>query len=109
MRNWNAACEFYGDTLGLTERSRNDEIGWAEYEVAGPCIGVERVSEGDEEGTALVGRFLGISLHVDDIESMYSSLSEAGVSFLGPPETHSWGGTLAHFADPDGNVLTLLG
>ncbi|MCC6917989.1 MAG: hypothetical protein IT548_02225 [Alphaproteobacteria bacterium] len=29
--------------------------------------------------------------------------------FLAPPERQPWGGTLAHFRDPSGNGLTLLG
>jgi predicted enzyme related to lactoylglutathione lyase len=32
-----------------------------------------------------------------------------GVHFTAPPEKQEWGGTLAHFEDPAGNVLTLVG
>ena len=109
VRQWPEACAFYGDTIGLTERFRNDEIGWAEYDLGGPCFGVERVRPGDTEGEALVGRFVGVSLRVDDIDAVYKSLSDKGVLFLGPPEKQDWGGSLAHFQDPDANVLTLLG
>jgi predicted enzyme related to lactoylglutathione lyase len=28
---------------------------------------------------------------------------------LAPPEKQPWGGIVAHFRDPDGNVITLLG
>lgn len=109
VRDWSAACRFYGETLGLTERFRNDEIGWAEYDLGGPCIGLERVQPDDGDGAALVGRFVGISLRVDDLEGLYESLSRKGVDFTSPPEKQDWGGTLVHFRDPDGNTLTLLG
>ena len=109
VRQWSAACRFYGDTMGLTERFRNDEIGWVEYDLGGPCFGVERVRPGDSEGEAMVGRFVGVSLRVDDIDGVYGALRGKGVSFTSPPEKQSWGGSLAHFHDPDGNVLTLLG
>ena len=109
VKHWEEACAFYGNTLGLEERFRNDEIGWAEYDLGGPCFGVERVASDDAEGLALVGRFVGVSLQVDDIGASYQSLSERGVPFKSPPEQQPWGGTLAHFEDPDGNVLTLLG
>lgn len=109
VRQWPQACAFYGETLGLTERFRNDDFGWAEYDLGGPCLGVERVAPGDAEGEALVGRFVGVSLRVDDIESLYQDLTAKGVEFTAPPENQAWGGTLAHFKDPDGNVLTLLG
>ena len=109
VRNWSEACAFYGETLGLPERYRNDELGWAEYDLGGPCFGVERVQLGDSEGAALVGRFVGVSLQVEDIDAAYRSLRDKGVSFSAPPEKQDWGGSLAHFQDPDGNTLTLLG
>lgn len=113
VRDWPAACAFYGETLGLAERFRNDEIGWAEYALsddgAGPCFGIERVEDGDAEGAALVGRFLGVSLSVEDIGATCEDLKNKGVVFSAAPETQPWGGSLAHFKDPDGNELTLLG
>ena len=56
-----------------------------------------------------MGRFLGVSLRVDDIDGVYHDLTQKGVAFDAPPEQQAWGGKLAHFEDPDGNVLTLLG
>ena len=109
VRRWDEACAFYGTTLGLAERFRNDEIGWAEYDIGGPCFGVERVALGDDEGAALVGRFVGVSLRVENIDDVFESLKAKGVRFTAPPEKQGWGGTLAHFQDPDGNGLTLLG
>lgn len=100
-----AARRFYGETLGLTEK-------WA----WGPALGfdlgaeliVEQNDEGDHEG-AMTGRFVGASISVDDIQAEYQRLRSKGVMFLGPPEKMPWGGTLAHFKDPAGNTLTLLG
>ena len=109
VRRWPEACAFYKEALGLPERYRNDEVGWAEYDLGGPCLGVERVGTGDADGEALVGRFVGVSLRVDDIDGAYRSLKVKGVAFTAPPEKQVWGGTLAHFLDPDGNTLTLLG
>lgn len=37
------------------------------------------------------------------------TLLARGVEFLAPPQRMPWGGVLAHFRDPDGNVLTLVG
>lgn len=107
--NWSNACRFYGELLGLEERFRNDDIGWAEYDLGGPCFGIERVQPGDTEGATLVGRFVGVSLRVDDIDRTWRSLTAKGVDFTEPPEKQDWGGTIAHFQDPDGNILTLLG
>lgn len=103
------ACAFYGGVLALPERFRDDAIGWAEYDVGGPALGIERVAPDDPEGAALVGRFLGLSLQIEDVDAAYAHLCASDVVFEGPPEKQPWGGMLAHFRDPDGNVLTLLG
>lgn len=108
VRSWDEACAFYGATLGLKERFRSDEMGWAEYDLGGPCFGVERVDPDDAKGVAMVGRFVGVSLQVEDIDATYKDMMAKGVTFTEPPQRQPWGGTLAHFADPDGNVLTLL-
>ena len=44
-----------------------------------------------------------------DIDAKHAELSAKGVDFLAPPERMPWGGVLAHFRDPEGNVLTLVG
>ena len=107
--DWPRACDFYGETLGLAERFRNDDMGGAEFDLGGPSLGVERVDEKDGDGRRHVGRFLGVSLMVDDVEKTHETLHAKGVRFDGPPENQPWGGVLTHFEDPDGNVLTLLG
>ena len=109
VRKWDDACQFYRDRLGLPERFRNNELGWAEFDLGGPCLGVERVDAEDRDAANLVGRFVGVSLQTEDIETAYSRLRENGVRFRAPPEQQPWGGKLAHFVDPDDNVLTLLG
>jgi len=50
-----------------------------------------------------------VSLRVDDLAATYVELRAKGVTFTAPPEKQPWGGSLAHFKDPDGNILTLLG
>lgn len=109
VADFDRACAFYGDTLGLECSFRSDEFGWAEFDVGGPRLGIERVAPDDAHGNALIGRFVGLSLQVDDIAEVYRRLGAAGVNFTAPPERQDWGGTLAQFTDPDGNELTLLG
>jgi uncharacterized glyoxalase superfamily protein PhnB len=47
-------------------------------------------------------------LGVDDIHRQYQQLQEAGVEFIRPPEQEHWGGWIATFKDPDGNILQML-
>ena len=42
------------------------------------------------------------------LRNLKSYLEGKGVRFVRPPKRQPWGGRLAHFSDPDGNVVTLL-
>jgi lactoylglutathione lyase len=44
---------------------------------------------------------------VQDIDATYTALVAAGVEFDMPPTKQPWGGTLALFKDPDGNIFYL--
>ena len=84
-------------------------MGWAQFDTGGSQLAIERADPDDTETAELVGRYVGVSLQVSDIDAKYKTLLDRGVEFLGPPEMQPWGGTLAHFRDPEDNVLTLLG
>ncbi|GAB5470374.1 MAG: hypothetical protein Kilf2KO_34040 [Rhodospirillales bacterium] len=102
------ARAFYGETLGLKEVWTMTEMKAVGFDLESAQLIVEEEDpEGEEAG--LIGRFVGLSLQVDDIEESYRQLKERGVAFEGPPEKQPWGGTLADFKDPAGNLLTLLG
>ena len=97
------AREFYADTLQLPDRL--DGEAFSAFRIAGVDIVVE-VAAGDQAN--LAGRFTGVSLAVSDVDVAVDRLRRAGVVVTGSPEKQSWGGTLAHIADPDGNELTLV-
>ncbi len=106
---WETTLAFYRDVVGLEVAFADDEMGWAQFDLGGVYLGLERVDPDDPETAALVGRFAATSMVVADIDETYATLVERGVEFVAPPERQPWGGTLAHMSDPDGNVLTLLG
>jgi predicted enzyme related to lactoylglutathione lyase len=101
------AVDFYGGTLAL-ELTTRDESAYAVFQLSNVTLLVERVDPADAEFKELVGRFTGVSFDTADIRAAYDRLVSAGVRFAGPPEKQVWGGILAHFHDPDGNVLTLV-
>ena len=104
-----AARDFYVDTLGLRLAwDGSAEHGAFGVDVDGAEIVVE---EADEAARAegLVGRFVGLSLSVDDVERRHLELAEKGVEFTEAPQAGDRGPLIAHFRDPSGNVLTLVG
>ena len=106
---WDEALAFYRDVMGFPVSFADDDIGWAQFGLGSADMGLERCDPNDPETAELVGRFVGTSIAVQDIDAVYRDLVGKGVEFLGPPAKQPWGGTLAHFKDPDGNVQTLLG
>lgn len=100
------AYAFYTDTLALTPLAKGD--GFAMFDTGACKLILETADPDDPEGQALVGRFAGLSFTVPDVAACHRTLSAKGVAFDGPPEPQPWGGILAHFKDPDGNVLTLV-
>ena len=109
VTDWDRAVAFYLRTLAIQPAVRIDDAGWMQLDTGTAQLAIERIDRADPESAGLVGRFAGVSLQVGDIADAHRRLTERGVAFLGPPEKQPWGGTLAHFRDPDGNVLTLLG
>ena len=109
VSDWDRAVRFYTETLGIPTTFESEEMGWAQLATGEGQLALERLAPDDAEAPELIGRYVGVSLEVADIEATYKTLVERGVEFLAPPETQPWGGVLAHLRDPDGNVITLLG
>lgn len=103
------SLEFYNKTLGM-EIDYTDNENWAQFKSGEDVsLAIEKCdADHIEHGSKLVGRFAGVTMMVDDIQSTYAQLKAKGVAFTGAPEKQTWGGTLVHFKDLDGNVLTLM-
>ena len=106
VHDLDAARSFYCDDLGLSERSYDP--GWMVFDAGhrrDRRAGRARRVDDDE---IAVGRFTGVSFRVDDIDTLCATLVERGAHMVGMPQRQPWGGVLAHVADPDGNVVTLV-
>lgn len=96
------ARAFFADTLGLKCQTADAEHGYASFAAGDVSFGTAVT---DEPG--LIGRHTGVGFMVDDIDAAYKEMRAAGVEFEMPPTEQPWGGTLALFRDPDGNVFYL--
>jgi catechol 2,3-dioxygenase-like lactoylglutathione lyase family enzyme len=103
-----AAQSFYCDTLGLPLQAGSAELGYLVFNLAGLRLIVESADPNEDEGRDLIGRIVGLSFRVGDIQDAYRELQSRGVFFTGHPEKQHWGGVLAHFRDSAGNVLSLV-
>ncbi|MDO9354600.1 MAG: VOC family protein [Solirubrobacteraceae bacterium] len=102
-----AAREFYGDVLGLEasavyQRGDAPAVG-AEFETGNLTLSVVHAASVGIEFKPLS---VPIALHVDDMEAARAELEARGVAFAA--DTMDTGVCfMAHFRDPDGNVLML--
>ncbi len=105
--NFDAAVTFYRDTLGLPLRFQEEEHGYAAFDTGTVGFSVARVAPDADNYKDLVGRFTGVGLSVDDLDTEYQRLSDLGVAFSMPPTQQPWGGYMAIVKDPDGNEIYL--
>jgi predicted enzyme related to lactoylglutathione lyase len=102
-QDFERAVEFYGRTLGLRESIRYGSKPGVEFETGSLTLAV---MESEAFGMSFAPHTHPIALHVADVEAARGELESRGVEFLA--------GTLdsgvchmAHFRDPDGNMLML--
>ena len=102
-----AMRSFYVDTLGLAPRSDRDQFVSFVLSAADDVrlnISVHR----EVEGAARDPLRIMLLLRVDDIHATATRLAADGVMFTRQPEQEPWGGWIATFPDPDGNIVQLL-
>jgi predicted enzyme related to lactoylglutathione lyase len=103
------AFAFYADTLGLKAITGGAAESYAVFDTGGAQLALERIAPNHPAYGELVGRFAGISFMVDDLAAFHAAHVAKGVEFMAPPQKQSWGGGIAHFRDPAGNILSVVG
>ena len=99
-----AMARFYRDRLGLTPRTSKPDFINFDWGGVRLSVGVhDRVRGASGDPLRIM-----VNLAVDDIRAVYARLAAAGVVFTRVPEVEEWGGHVATFLDPDGNLLQLL-
>jgi predicted enzyme related to lactoylglutathione lyase len=102
-RDFDKASEFYGTILGLPCSARWGNMPAAEFETGTLTIAV---MQSDAFGVEFQPHTHPIALRVEDVEAARAELETRGVTF--PADTLDSGVChMAHFKDPDGNILML--
>ena len=102
-RDFDRANEFYGNVLGLPCSARWGDMPAAEFETGTLTIAV---MQSDAFGIEFRAHSHPVALRVDDVAKARAELESRGVVF-GAETIDSGVCHMAHFADPDGNVLML--
>src|SRR5579864_8718231 len=101
------AVDFYQHTLGLPLEFQEEQFGYASFAPEGIRFGIARVDPKAPESSGMVGRHTGIGFGVPDLDAAHRELAAKGVRFTMAPTKQPWGGYMAMFADPDGNIFYL--
>ena len=97
------AVDFYGSVLGLEESIRYGEMPGVEFETGSLTVAI---IESKAFGVEFAPHSHPVAFHVPDVASARAELESRGVEFAA--ETMDSGVChMAHFRDPDGNVLML--
>jgi len=99
-----AMARFYRDRLGLAPRTSKPDF--INFDWGGVRLTVS--VHGQVRGASADPFRIMVNLAVDDIAAVHARLERAGVAFTRLPETEEWGGRVASFLDPDGNVIQLM-
>ncbi len=97
-------ARFYRDTLGLMPRSAKSDFINFDWRGVRLSVGVhDRVRGASAEPLRIM-----LNLTVADIHAAHDRRTRAGVVFSREPAREDWGGWVATFPDPDGNILQLM-
>lgn len=103
VRDYPAAVEFYGQTLGLEHSADYGKIPGGEFETGTLTL---QVLDAAAIGREFQPSGHPIAFHVEDVEAARGELESKGIKFIA--DTMDSGVChMAHFTDPDGNALML--
>jgi predicted enzyme related to lactoylglutathione lyase len=102
-QDYDRAEAFYGDVLGLERSKQWGDMPAREFETGSLTIAL---MQSDAFGITFAPHSHPVALQVDDVEAARKELEEKGVEF-GADTIDSGVCHMAHFRDPDGNVLML--
>jgi predicted enzyme related to lactoylglutathione lyase len=103
IRDFERSKDFYGEVLGLEQSKQWGDMPAMEFETGNLTIAI---MQPDAFGQEFAPHKLPVAFHVDDVAAAREELEAKGVDFF--MDTIDSGVChMAHFHDPDGNVLML--
>jgi predicted enzyme related to lactoylglutathione lyase len=108
VTDFDRSLAFYRDVLGLPLLLIDEKFQFAQFSAGAVRFAVVGGPDSKKMREARGGDFhTGIGFCVADVDAAHSELAAKGVRFTMTPSKQPWGGYMAMFADPDGNVFYL--
>jgi len=108
VRDVEREVAFFRDVVGLEVLFSDPSFHYTRFDAG---IGFAVNSGGEAAGPAepLPDRLSGIGFLVEDVDAKAREMKAKGARFTMEPSRQPWGGYMAMFADPEGNVFYLDG
>jgi len=106
VRDYARSAAFFRDVIGLPMMFADEGFQFARFAAGGVTFAVAGDPNAGHEAPR-ADRLSGIGLCVRDVDAAYEDLKAKGVRFTMEPSKQPWGGYMAMFADPEGNVFYL--
>ena len=108
VTDFNRSLAFYRDVLALPLQFVDDTFQFAAFSAGAVRLAVVGGADSKKMREAKGGDVhTGIGFCVADVDAAFSELAAKGVRFTMNPSKQPWGGYMAMFADPDGNIFYL--
>ena len=103
--DYQRSVAFFRDIIGFLLLISDESFQFARFQAGSITFAV--VGGAGKEREARNDVHAGIAICVPNVDAAYRELSAKGVRFTMPPSKQPWGGYMALFADPDGNIFYL--
>lgn len=103
--DYERSLKFFRDVIGFPLLANDAGFKFARFQAGNVTFAV--VGGAGKEREARGDVHAGIAICVPDVDAAYRELEAKGVRFTMKPSKQPWGGYMALFADPDGNIFYL--
>ena len=109
VHDLNREVAFFRDVVGLPLQFSDESFHFARFDGGGISFSVASSGEDSGPPEPAADRFSGIGFAVDDVDAAAREIKARGARFTMEPSRQPWGGYMAMFADPEGNLFYLDG
>jgi lactoylglutathione lyase len=109
VHDFGGAVAFFRDVVGLPLQFADESFHYARFDAGTVSFAVASGGPAEGPGEAGPDRLTGIGFVVEDVDTAWREMKARGARFTMDPSRQPWGGYMAMFADPEGNVFYLDG